>query len=168
MFKYIWLSLYPLMSAKEEEGQQNQEITEIKKTIIIDATPEVVFKAITDPNELWFPDQAILEPKIGGKMKFSFFKTDSQYRQMDFFPEGTISEFDPNKKISYTWQQPNIPDFPKTIVTWELEKIDNDKTTLRLLHTGFKPDETAKKHNEGWSHFLSELTKYCQKRNKET
>jgi uncharacterized protein YndB with AHSA1/START domain len=105
------------MSAKEREGQQDQEITEIRKTIIIDATPEVVFKAITDPNELthWFPDQAILEPKVGGRMKFSFFKTDSQYRQMDYFPEGIISEFVPNKKISYTWQEPNIPDFPKTI-----------------------------------------------------
>jgi Activator of Hsp90 ATPase homolog 1-like protein len=74
MFKYVQLSLYLLMSAKEREGQQDQEITEIRKTIIIDATPEVVFKAITDPNELthWFPDQAILEPKVGGKMKFSF------------------------------------------------------------------------------------------------
>jgi uncharacterized protein YndB with AHSA1/START domain len=153
------------MSAKEREGQQDQEITEIRKTIIIDATPEVVFKAITDPNELthWFPDQAILEPKVGGKMKFSFFKTDSQYRQMDYFPEGIISEFVPNKKISYTWQEPNIPDFPKTIVTWDLERIDNDKTRLRLLHTGFSPDEIARKHNEGWSYFLSELTKYCQK-----
>lgn len=64
---------------------------------------KLFFKAITDPNELthWFPDQAILEPKVGGKMKFSFFKTDSEYRQMDYFPEGTITEFVPNKKVSY-------------------------------------------------------------------
>jgi uncharacterized protein YndB with AHSA1/START domain len=100
----MWLSSYLLMSLKEMEGQQKQEITEIRKNIIIDATPEVVFRAITDPNELthWFPDQAFLEPRVGGKMKFSFFKTDSQYRQMDFFPEGIISKFVPNKKISYT------------------------------------------------------------------
>ena len=30
-------------------------------------------------------------------MKFSFFKTDSEYRQMDYFPEGTITEIIPNK-----------------------------------------------------------------------
>ena len=67
------------MSTNEIEGQQKEETAEIKKSIVIDATPEVIFKAITDPNELthWFPDQAILEPKVGGKMKFSFFKTDS-------------------------------------------------------------------------------------------
>lgn len=156
------------MSAEEIEGQQKQEVAEIKKNIVIDATPEAVFKAITDPNELthWFPDQAILEPKIGGKMKFSFFKTDSEYRQMDYFPEGTITEIIPNKKISYTWQEPNIPGFPNTVVTWELEKMEDNKTRLKLFHTGFKPDETAKKHNEGWSHFLGQLIKYCAKRDK--
>jgi uncharacterized protein YndB with AHSA1/START domain len=157
------------MSAEEIEGQQKQEVTEIKKNIVIDATPEAVFKAITDPNELthWFPDQAILESKIGGKMKFSFFKTDSEYRQMDYFPEGTITEIIPNKKISYTWQEPNIPGFPNTVVTWELEKMEDNKTRLKLFHTGFKPDETAKKHNEGWSHFLGQLIKYCAKRDKQ-
>ena len=153
------------MSTNEIEGQQKEETAEIKKSIVIDATPEVIFKAITDPNELthWFPDQAILEPKVGGKMKFSFFKTDSEYRQMDYFPEGIITEFIPNKKISYTWQEPNISNFPKTVVTWELEQIDDNKTRLNLLHSGFRPDETAKKHDQGWSHFLNELKKYLAK-----
>jgi hypothetical protein len=50
-----------------------------------------------------------------------------------------------------------------TVVTWELEKMDNNKTRLKLLHTGLKPDETAKIHNEGWSHFLGQLSKYCSK-----
>jgi uncharacterized protein YndB with AHSA1/START domain len=152
------------MSTKEKEGLQ-PETTEIKKSIVINAAPEVVFKAITDPTELthWFPDNAILEPNVGGKMKFSFYKTDSEYRQMDYFPEGTIIEFVPDKKISYTWQEPNIPDFPRTTVTWELEKMENNKTRRKLLHTGFKLDEIAKKHDQGWSHFLAELTKYCVK-----
>jgi uncharacterized protein YndB with AHSA1/START domain len=130
----------------------------------------VVFKAITDPNELtnWFPDQAILEPKVGGKMKFSFYKKNPERQNMDFFPEGTILEFIPNKKISYTWEHPNIADFPRTVVTWELEKAGNDKTTLKLSHTGFRKGEQGKKkmfkeHDEGWSHFLNELVKYCKK-----
>ncbi|MGH9912812.1 MAG: SRPBCC domain-containing protein [Nitrososphaeraceae archaeon] len=52
--------------------------------------------------------------------------------------------------------------FPNTVVTWELEKIDNDKTRLKLSNIGFNAGEIAKKHDEGWSHFLNELTKYCQ------
>ena len=48
---------------------------EIKKTLEINASPESIFNALTIPGELtqWFPDQAILEPKVGGKMKFTFF-----------------------------------------------------------------------------------------------
>ena len=63
------------MSTTEGKGRQEETI-EINKSIVINASPEVVFKAITDPDELtnWFPDQAILEPKVGGKMKFSFYK----------------------------------------------------------------------------------------------
>src|SRR5438445_12101816 len=105
------------MSTKEEKPQ---EIMEIKKSIVIDASPEVVFKAITDPNELtnWFPDQAILEPKVGGRMKFSFYRDKRhENRDKDFFPEGTIVEFIPDKKLSYGWEDPNTPDFPRTVVT---------------------------------------------------
>ena len=48
------------MSKIEGKGRQEGTI-EIKKSIIINASPEVIFKAIADPNELtnWFPDHAI-------------------------------------------------------------------------------------------------------------
>jgi uncharacterized protein YndB with AHSA1/START domain len=56
------------MPTKDDGGQQHEPELEIRKTIVIDASPEVVFKAISDPKELtnWFPDQAILEPRVGG------------------------------------------------------------------------------------------------------
>jgi hypothetical protein len=83
-YKYLALSEY-LMSTKGGE----QKI-EIKKTIVIDASPEVVFKAITDPEELtnWFPDQAILEPGTGGKMKFSFTKKIPRNMTWTIFQKG--------------------------------------------------------------------------------
>jgi uncharacterized protein YndB with AHSA1/START domain len=130
------------MSTTEGKGRQGEVTIQIKKSIVINASPEVVFKAITDQNELtnWFSDQAILETKVGGKMKFSFYKNSKRGNQecgrdRDYFHEGTISEFVLNKKISYTWEDSYEADFPRTVVTWELEKIDNDKTNLKLLHT---------------------------------
>ena len=147
-----------------------EETLEVTKNIVIDASPEVVFKAITDQNQLtnWFPDQAILETKVGGKMKFSFYKNSKRGNQgcgrdRDKFAEGTVIEFIPNKKISYTWEASHDPDLPRTVVTWELEKIDNEKTNLKLVHTGFKADEKVKGYDEGWSYFLNELIKYCEK-----
>jgi len=84
------------MSTQERKGQ-GEDTIEIKKSIVIDASLEVVFKAITDPNELtnWFPDHAILEPKQGGKIKFSFYKEKSQKdhtRTADAFPEGRYQQ----------------------------------------------------------------------------
>ena len=142
---------------------------EIKKNIVIDASAEAVFKAITYPSELtnWFPDQAILEPKVGGKMKFGFYKNSKRSNQdsgrdNDYFHEENIVEFIP-KKISYAWDDSYESDFLTTVVTWELEKFENNKTSLKLLHTGFKAGEKVKQYDEGWSHFLNELVKYCEK-----
>jgi uncharacterized protein YndB with AHSA1/START domain len=157
------------MSTTKKGSQDEQNLIEIKKTIVIDAPPDIVFKAITDPAELtnWFPDHAILEPRVGGKVRFSFFKEKSAAEhQRDFLQEGTIKEFIPGKKVSYTWQFKDTPEFPETIVTWELEEIDNNKTKVVLNHSGFTGKETgklsSKEFDNGWTYFLDRLEKYCK------
>ena len=40
------------MSTTEGKTEEEGKTTEIKKSIVIDASPEVVFKAIIDPDEL--------------------------------------------------------------------------------------------------------------------
>lgn len=142
---------------------------EIKKSIEIGASPEVVFKAISDPNELtnWFPDAAILEPRVGGKTKFSYYKDSKRgtcARDHDKTNEGRVLEFVKNKKLVYTWQHMDVPDFPETIVTWELEEISKNKTRLTLTHTGFTSKDQVKDHFEGWSFFLNELASYCKQK----
>jgi len=144
---------------------------DIKKTIEIDSSPQVVFRAISEPAELtnWFPDAAILEPRAGGKFKLSFFKDSDRRKKMDqdFFPEGKVLEFVPNKKLSYSWQHKNVPDFPETVVTWKLEEIGKNKTRLTLTHTGFTGGEGmkgSKEHDMGWTYFLGELVSYCKKK----
>lgn len=145
---------------------------EIRKTVEIGASPEVVFRALSDPKELtnWFPDAAVFEQRVGGKFKFSFFKdstSDSCGRDKDYFNEGKILEFVPNKKIVYTWKWIDTEDFPETIVTWELEPLGKDKTRLTLTHTGFTGKEpshkSAEDHNRGWSMHLDKLVAYYKK-----
>lgn len=147
-------------------------VPEIRKVIEIDASTEAVFKALTDPNELshWLPDAAMLEPKVGGKFKFSFFKDSARScnnRDDDYISVGKILEFVPNKKLVYTWQWQDTSDFPETIVTWELEQIHPNKTRLKLTHSGFTGKEpshkSAQDHDAGWSIHLAELIAYYKK-----
>jgi uncharacterized protein YndB with AHSA1/START domain len=155
------------MSAAKKAGQDEQNLIKITKTIVIDAPPDIVFKAISDPAELtnWFPDHAILEPRVGGKVRFSFYKEKSAAEhQRDFLQEGTVKEFIPGKKLSYTWRFNDTPEFPETIVTWELEEIDHNKTRVVLNHLGFTGKETGKlsstEFDNGWTYFLDRLDKY--------
>jgi uncharacterized protein YndB with AHSA1/START domain len=157
------------MSVRDELKQQNLEI---RKTIIIEASPEIVFKAITEPEEItqWFQyaDQAIVEPKVGGK--FRLIALDEVHPEWklgrDYVMQGTIKEFVPNKKLSYTWKFDDMPDFPETIVTWELDEIEHNRTKLELTHSGFTGKEkgnfSIEGHTRGWTEALSTLAKQCQ------
>lgn len=145
---------------------------EIKQRIEINSSPNVIFKAISDPKDLvlWFPDVAILEPKVGGKFKISFLKDSKKSKMkmdMDFINEGKILEIITNKKLVHTWHWNQIPYFPETTVVWDLESLGNNKTRITLSHTGFSGKEegpaSLEEHAKGWSFFLNELTSYCEK-----
>jgi uncharacterized protein YndB with AHSA1/START domain len=95
---------------------------EFKKVIDIDASPETVFKAISDSNELtnWFPDTAILEPKAGGKYSISFVKETKNSRMKidkDFISDGKILEIIKNKRLVHAWNWSDVVGFSGTTVT---------------------------------------------------
>lgn len=47
---------------------------EIRKTIVVDAPPRVVFRALTDEKELikWMPQEARMEARVGGEYEFRY------------------------------------------------------------------------------------------------
>ena len=147
---------------------------EISITVELDASPEVVFKTISDPKELinWFPDEAILEPRVRGKYRVSFLKDSKNPRMKmdrDFINEGKVIEIIQNKKLVHTWQWKAFSGFPETTVSWEIEKINHNKTKLTLAHFGFTGKEeglaSIEEHKKGWTFFLNELVSYCKKKN---
>jgi uncharacterized protein YndB with AHSA1/START domain len=146
--------------------------SEIKQVIELNSSQEDVFKAISNPEDLinWFPDVAILEPRVGGKFKISFLKDSKKPKMkmdMDFINEGKILEIVPNKKLVHTWKWNQFSESPETIVTWDLEPISNVKTRLTLRHTGFtgkeKGPSSLEEHAKGWLFFLNELILYSNK-----
>ena len=137
---------------------------EIKKELVIRATPARVYKALTDPKELtqWFPDVASLEPKIGGKIHFKFlqFKKDNRINK-DYSVDGKIIELEENKKLTYTWGHPDIPEFPPTKVSWILEEIGEGTTKITITHMGFSDEDVMRSFSEIWTWFTGRLSVFA-------
>lgn len=132
---------------------------DIKKTVEVFGDTASVYRAISEESELkkWWVDVPHLEKKMGGKMSFRFLKEKSKMLTEDFVVEGKIMEYAPNYKLSYTWKQVNDPNYPETLVSWNLDIISEKKTKLTLEHTGLDGVKDASRLEEGWSYFLNKL-----------
>ena len=149
--------------------KKKREIT-IRKAKIIRAAPKVIFNALTEPEKItgWFQDEANLDNRVGGKIILVTRKEihPDWNLDRDYLMEGTIVEYVPNKRLSYIWKFDDTPDFPETMVTWDLEEINSSKTRVRLSHIGFTGKEkgnfSLESHKQGWSDALDKLVKYCE------
>jgi uncharacterized protein YndB with AHSA1/START domain len=132
---------------------------DIKKIVEISASSDLIFRAITEEDQLkkWWVDDPQLEKKMGGKMLFPFLKENSEMLTEDFVVEGKIMEFIPNQRLSYTWKPVGDPEYPDTLVTWILEEIGKNKTKLTLLHSGLEQAKDVSNLEQGWSFFLNRL-----------
>jgi uncharacterized protein YndB with AHSA1/START domain len=82
--------------------------------------------------------------------------------------EGTVLELVPNKKLSYLWTFNDVPGFPETTVTWELDEVEPNRTRVKLIHSGFTGKEKGltsfESHRDGWDGELNKLAKYCKRK----
>jgi uncharacterized protein YndB with AHSA1/START domain len=163
-----FLSLYRI--TQHEAIVMKKKEAAIRKAKIIHAAPNVVFNALTEPEKItgWFQDEAILDSKVGGKISLV---TRAEIHpdwnlDKDYYMNGTIMEFVPNKRLSYSWKFDDSPSFPETVVTWDLERINSEKTRVKLGHIGFTGKEkgnfSLESHNQGWAEALDKLAKYCE------
>ena len=135
---------------------------EIKKTIVVDAIPQIVFRALTDENELpnWFPNAgAKVDLKVGGIIELKTRRPDTGEVNT---VKGKITRLVPDQQFSYTWSSEAYGG--QSAVTWSLEPLENDKTRVTLTHSGIVSDETRfAEADRGWSYFTDRLAKYCSR-----
>lgn len=135
--------------------------------IEIDAPPEKVFEAFTNPAELaaWWgsPDtyrtrdwQVDLRP--GGRWSCIAASTqggpESEVR-------GEYTEVDPPRALAFTWA-PSWEQGRVTQVKLTFEPIATG-TRVRLVHWGFAEVKSAEAHRQGWTRVIGWLQQYCQK-----
>lgn len=132
----------------------------IEQSITIKSPPSVVFKALTDADELrrWFPTRVESDPRPGGKYKFAWeFANASENGSQ----EGEYVEVVQNEKLSYTWSA----DSALTLVTFVLDETDGE-TTVKLKHSTTQDGADEKKlhddHANQWGFFLNNLKSYLE------
>jgi uncharacterized protein YndB with AHSA1/START domain len=122
----------------------------------INATPERIFKALTDAKELesWFPSKVSSDPKVGGEYSFTF--EDKNDPSKDHIRNGKFTELVPGKKVRYDWMD-------TTDVTFNISPAANG-TRVSLTHSGWDADDNANidAHTQGWTFFLQNLKSYLE------
>jgi uncharacterized protein YndB with AHSA1/START domain len=137
---------------------------ELRKEIVVDASPALVFKALTDEKELvkWMPTAAKMDARIGGEYEFKYHWAD---RNVDGTVRGKILELIPNKRLTYTWDSQRS-DFtgPRkdSKLTWILDELPDGKTRITLIHSGIEK-QFLEDTQRGWSHYLGQLVTYSKK-----
>jgi uncharacterized protein YndB with AHSA1/START domain len=95
----------------------------IEQTYLIAASPDKVWRALTDPTviEVWSDADAEFEPVVG-----------AEYGLWDGSIVGEIVEVAPRKKLAQTWQ-PDSWERADSVVTFTLKAV-GEKTRVDLLH----------------------------------
>jgi len=143
-------------------------VNEIRKTVVVNAPPSVVFNALTEAKELeqWMPQRAKMDARVGGKLEFTYHWAE---RGIDRVVTGEILELIPNRKISYSWHSQALEDTLKSrgstqtsVVTWTLEGLPSGKTIVTLVHERFAG--STKDAESGWTHYTGQLVQFCRAR----
>ena len=140
----------------------------IEREILIEAPPEVVWRTITEPDQmsLWFADRVelVVEPGAHGYMQFG-----------DQGGPVVVETVDPPARFSFRWNHPRGEE-PVTgnsmLVEFTLTPEGSEQTRLRVSESGHEllawPDAEkqryADEHRDGWAEFLDRLADVLGKR----
>jgi len=146
---------------------------EIRKTVVVDAPPEVVFKALTDEKELvrWMPQEARMDPRLGGEYEFKYRWAEKGLHSV---ATGKILELIPNKRLSYTYVLTRsgsgtseadslFPDVTNSVVTWTLDALPDGKTRVTMVHSGLTK-EAYERFDGAWGYWTGQLARHGRAR----
>jgi uncharacterized protein YndB with AHSA1/START domain len=142
----------------------------IEREIHIEASPEVVFDVVSNPEHVreWWPDEADYSSEPGGAGRIGF-RQDSGMKWEQF----TVVDARPPRLFSFRWthaEGESAAPGNSFLVEFELEPAGTG-TRLRMTESGFrergwdeaKTAEERANHVSGWDFFLPRLPVYVEK-----
>ncbi len=126
---------------------------EVTLSIDIDATPEEVFRALSQPvlMDKWLSKQAKVELRAGGDYSYGW-TTSKAGNQVPAGPSKLI-EVEPNRMLMHDW---SYGDEPPTRVRWELQPLGR-RTRVTITHTKFDDPTVHGGYSQGWAAFMVSL-----------
>jgi len=137
----------------------------IEKEVVIEAPIEVVWRVVTDPEQIrqWFADEAEVDLRVGGSGRLRFKSGDSYQLQ--------IEELEPPRRFVFRWVQPESSPArsDNSMLVEFLLEPEGSGTRLRVVESGFdtidwsdaEKAKYAEGHSTGWQVLLSRLRDYA-------
>lgn len=127
----------------------------VEKELFIRATPERVFKALTDKADLehWYVTKVEIDLHPGGTVRFEW---------GDDYETGHIVTLEPPQRLGYTWD--TMSETP-TRITFELA-AEGEGTRLYVAHTGIGEggdwERFYERSDTGWNEELEHLRAWLE------
>jgi uncharacterized protein YndB with AHSA1/START domain len=145
----------------------------VEREILIEASPEVVWGVITEPEQIsrWFSDEAELEARAGADGTLTWRPGGrGGDKKFDAIVPIRVVEAEPFRRFSFRWSHPEgaEPDASNSALV-EFSLIEEaDGTRLRVVESGIDTvthDEDGKAryledHAQGWERHLGEMLDY--------
>lgn len=164
-----------MLSGRKEQIMEKtaaEQIRAFRMSLDLDATPDEVWRALTEAEELvrWFPTLARVTPGEGGTMLWSWGQGEDWVTRIDAWEPGKLLRLVQEDARPYDAQGNPLPpgevEPAKIAVEFTLETVQG-KTRLRLVHSGFGHgtawDAEVDGISEGWQAELRSLRHYLQR-----
>ncbi|MDE3058775.1 MAG: SRPBCC domain-containing protein [Bacteroidota bacterium] len=117
----------------------------ISMSAFFDATPEQVFRALTDSKqiEVWSGQSGKVELKKNGKVKM-----------FNEWAKGSVLKFSDGKTLEYTWHTADWDDHIEASVVKFSFSSTAKGAKVSLRHVHLPSAKEAQSHKEGWKEFV--------------
>ena len=130
----------------------------IVKELAIAAAPELVWAALTQPDEIghWWTNDLNATSEVGSLAEFRFGEWG------DFVLRFEVAELDEGSKVHWISRLSPMAQWVGTSVTWQLTPIQSG-TQVVFTHDGFaQVDEVYEVTRGNWRYFLDSLKSYLE------
>ncbi|HXP99520.1 MAG TPA: SRPBCC domain-containing protein [Solirubrobacteraceae bacterium] len=145
----------------------------VEREILIEASPEVVWGVITEPEQIsrWFSDEAEVDARAGGAGTLTWRPGGrGGNKEVDMIAPIRVVDAEPCRRFSFRWGHPedaSPDDGNSALVEFSLTE-EAHGTRLRVVESGIgavtRDDEDKTRyldsHEQGWEKHLGELLDY--------